>query len=275
MPWIPFVTNHFALWADASVWIEKALPLIILVFAIAGTIHHYREKRTIEPWLVAAASAAVAAAILQIAGDFGFLIDYERGNYAARLWVVGAILLLPAAIPQFGVFLDRAKRAAPSSAIAMVFAIGLLGAGSAYAALPRHDALTPSRGWSVGSTDIDAVKLIDEDSANKPYTVLANQSVSAAAVRTFGFKRYNDDVFFYPIPTGGALYDLFLTASYGDPSRATMAKAAALGGSKLVYFVVNDYWWKSDELIQTARLSADRVFDIGDGKVTVFKYEIK
>ncbi len=274
-PWIPFVANHFALWPDASAWIEKLIPLLILFFAIGGTIQRYREQHTIEPWLIAAASAAAAASLLQIAGDFGFLIDYERGNYAARLWIVSAILLLPAAIPWWSRFLDRAKRAAPASSIAILFAIGILGAGSAYAALPRQDAVSSNRGWSVGITDINAVKLIDEDSADTPYTVLANQSVSAAAVKTFGFKRYHNDIFFYPIPTGGALYDLFLTASYGNPSRDTMTKAAALGGSELVYFVVNDYWWKSDELIETAKASADRVFDIGNGKVTVFKYEIK
>jgi hypothetical protein len=286
--WIPWINNHFSLWADSAVWIERILPLLVLIFAITGTIRSWRETRktSSDPdapcpmphaplFLLASASAASAAIILQLAGDFGFLIDYERGNYAARLWSVAFVLLLPAAIPELARWVDRLKNARPSSAIAAFAAIGIIGAGSAYAALPRHDAVTPSRGWSVSQADIDAVKLIDEDSAGQPYTVLANQSVSAAAVRTFGFKRYNGDTFFYPIPTGGTLYDVFLTASYGDPSRATMAKAANLGGSTLVYFAVNDYWWKADELLQSASSSTDRTFVIDDGKVTVFKYEMK
>ncbi len=285
--WIPWVNNHFSLWADSAVWIERMIPLLVLVFAIAGTIRTWREARkaSSDPdapcpmphaplFLLASASAAAAAIILQLAGDFGFLIDYERGNYAERLWSVALVLLLPAAIPELARWVDRLKNARPSSVIAAFAAIGVIGAGTAYAALPRYDAVTPSRGWSVSRADVDAVKLIDEDSAGQPYTVLANQSVSAAAVREFGFKRYNGDVFFYPIPTGGALYNVYLTASYGDPSRDTMSKAAALGGSNLVYFAVNDYWWKSDELIQMASSSTDRTFVIDDGKVTVFKYEL-
>jgi len=273
---MPWVANHYALWADASVWIERLLPLIALAFAVTGVIaaRRHREGSRATVFLIASVSAAAAAAVLQLAGDFGFLIDYERGNYAARLWSVAFVLLLPAAIPAFESWADHLAGARTSSIIAAFAACGIIGAGSAYAALPRHDAVTPSRGWSVSQSDIDAVKFIDENSAGKPYTVLANQSVSAAAVRTFGFKRYNGDVFFYPIPTGGALYNVFLTASYGDPSRDTMKKAAELGGTDLVYFAVNNYWWKADELIEQASSSTDRMFIVNDGKVTVFKYEL-
>ena len=96
--------------------------------------------------------------------------------------------------------------------LAFVVAIGT---ALSYNALPRHDALVTGRGWSTGAADQEAVKLIEYDADGKPYTVLANQSVSAAAVDLLGFKRYsttNDgDVFFYPIPTGGPLYETFLT----------------------------------------------------------------
>jgi hypothetical protein len=98
--------------------------------------------------------------------------------------------------------------------------------------------------------------------------------VSAAAVSVFGFKRYHNDVFYYPIPTGGPLYNTFLWASYEDPSRETMREAARLGGSDLVYFVVNDYWWDATALMDAAASSTDRAFDIQQGKVKVFKYDL-
>ncbi len=287
--WIPWVGNRYALWPEASVWIEKLLPWLFVAIATSATIRSFTatHPRSLSapsdprpapllPWLIASFVTALSAGILSVGGDFGFLIDYERGNYADRLWLVAILLLIPVVLPELARLLDRARNAPRLSAIITLIAIGTIGAGTGYAALPRHDAVTPSRGWSVGSADIEAVKLIEEDANGEDYTVLANQSVSAAAVKTLGFKRYaRNDVFFYPIPTGGDLYQLFLTASYNDPSRETMREAGDLGGSDLVYFVVNDYWWKSAELIEKAGASADRIFPIREGKVTVFKYELR
>jgi hypothetical protein len=272
--WIPWVGNRYAIWPEASVWIEKLLPWITIVFAILAVVRSKKEKTSNAPWIIAAASTAFAAIILSTAGDFDFLIDYERGNYADRLWMVAWLMLLPLAIPELGKRLEKAKNASGASLIGLFAAIGILAAGMTYAALPRHDAATASRGWSVGRADIEAVRLIDEDSEGRDYTVLANQSVSAAAVRTYGFKRYNKDVFFYPIPTGGKLYDIFLHASYEDPSVETMVFAGQLGGSDLVYLVVNDYWWDADELIQKARVTANRAFEIQEGKAYVFRYDL-
>jgi hypothetical protein len=275
---IPWVPNRYALWPQTAEWIVKLLPWVTVVFAGLGAwrVRGGSETRPYAgPWLFSASSTFIAALVLRIAGDFGFLIDYERGNYADRLFMVAWLLLLPVAIPELGRRLANAVHAPLVNRIAVLVAIGFLGAGASYAALPRHDAVTPSRGWSVGSADIEAVKLIDQDSAGTPYTVLANQSVSAAAIKTFGFKRYNNDVFFYPIPTGGPLYELFLRASYEDPSRDTMKDAARLGGSSLVYFVVNDYWWDAGRLSERAASSTDREFLIQDGKVKIFKYTLE
>jgi len=271
---IPWVGNRYAIWPEASVWIEKLLPWITIIFAVLASWRAKHEGTKQSPWIIAALSTAVAAIILTTAGDFNFLIDYERGNYADRLWMVAWLMLLPLAIPELGKRFEKAKNASGASLIGLFAGIGILGAGMAYAALPRHDAATASRGWSVGRADVEAVRLIDEDSEKQNYTVLANQSVSAAAVRTYGFKRYNDDVFFYPIPTGGELYDVFLRASYEDPSIDTMAEAGRLGGSDLVYLVVNDYWWDAEALVEKARASANRTFEIQDGKVYVFRYDV-
>jgi hypothetical protein len=274
LPWVP---NRYALWAQAAEWIVRLLPWITLIFAGLSLLPHdgADEHRPTRLFLLASASTFLAAIVLHAAGDFGFLIDYERGNYADRLFFLAQLLLIPLALPEFMRRLDRVRQAAWVPKIGVLVAIGFLGAGSAYAALPRNDAVTTNRGWSMGQADIDAVKLIDEDAGSKPYTVLANQSVSAAAVKTFGFKRYNGDVFFYPIPTGGPLYEIFLRASYEDPSRDTMREAARLGGSDQVYFVVNDYWWDAANLAESAASSSDRMFTIQNGKVKVFKYEIK
>jgi hypothetical protein len=276
--WVPWVPNRYAIWPESAAWIMKLLPMLTTGLAISAAVRDRfaarDDRRPNALWLTAAASAFLASVVLRLAGDFDFLIDYERGNYAERLAQVAWLLLIPLAVPELGSWLEKAKRASMPSAIAILASIGLFGAGAAYAALPRHDAATASRGWSVGKADIEAVRLIDEDASGRPYTVLANQSVSAAAVREFGFKRYHDDVFFYPIPTGGELYDVFLTASYEDPGFDAMRAAGALGGSDLVYFVVNEYWWKADELAERAKRTANREFVIQDEKVRVYRYDL-
>lgn len=276
--WVPWVGNRYALWAETSVWAEKLLPWITILFAGLGTWRATKSSRNTAvsnpPWFLAAGAAVLAAVVLKGAGDFSFLIDYEKGNYADRLFLVAWFLLLPAAVPELGRWLCKARMARLASRWAVLASVGILAAGMSYASLPRHDAVTPSRGWSVGYADIEAVRLIHEDSEGRPYTVLANQSVSAAAVRTFGFLRYHDDVFMYPIPTGGELYKLFLRASYEGPEREVMSLAGALGGSRLVYFVVNDYWWKANELSEAAEASANRSFLIRDGAIRVFRYDL-
>ncbi|MEN9557991.1 MAG: hypothetical protein RL141_360 [Candidatus Parcubacteria bacterium] len=286
---VPWTANRYALWAQASVWIEQVVPWMMVALAATAIGRRVAEafqegmlaKEPSTPhrngdllFILAASVTFIAALVMQRAGDFHFLIDYERGNYTERLFDVALLLLLPVVVPTFAWLLARAKHAAVPSVAGITLAVALLGAGATYAALPRHDAVTPSRGWSVSASDVNAVRLIDRDAAGEPYTVLANQSVSAAAVREFGFARYHNDIFFYPIPTGGALYDLFLRASYEDPSRATMADAARLGGSHLVYLVINDYWWKANEISERAEAEADRAFVVDDGAIKIFKYTL-
>jgi hypothetical protein len=279
--WIPWVSNRYTLWPAASVWIEKLLPLFTIALALLAVFNNSdseSEKRKAKSeqlqLLLAATSVALAGIVLQLAGDFNFLIDYERGNYADRLFMVAWLLLLPLAIPELGRIFTRVKRGSLAGVLAVIVMTGITGAAATYAALPRNDAVTTNRGWSVGQADVDAVKLINDDSNGRNYTVLANQSVSAAAVRTFGFKRYNNDVFFYPIPTGGPLYRLYLNASYTDPTRDVMREAGRLGDSDLVYFVLNNYWWRAPEMMDRAEMTADRSFVIQEGKVKIFKYDL-
>jgi hypothetical protein len=130
-----------------------------------------------------------------------------------------------------------------------------------------------SHGWSASASDLEAVRWIDRDAENKPYTVLANQSVSAVAVRELGFKRYaENNVFFYPIPTGGSLYQVFLKMVGTDTSTDTVREAGKLGESKLVYVVLNDYWWDAQKVGDRLAALAQQKMDFDDGKGRVYKF---
>lgn len=278
----PWIGNRHVLWPAWSSLVLVALPILGMIGAI-GTI--VLEQRRPTPYALLLGSGVLlllSSAVLKSAGDFAFLIDYERGNYAERLVMLATFLLILAALPSASWLLDRARSRPPFFSFALILACLTIAAAQSYDALPRHDALVTGRGWSVGARDIEAAREIDRDAGTRSYTVLANQSVSAAAVSQFGFKRYNGDVFYYPIPTGGPLYQTYLDLTYKEPSRDTVADAGKLGGTDLVYVVVNDYWWKADQLAESLSRIANQNWDFGEWNsqnpgrgVKVYKFDLK
>ncbi len=261
---VPDFGNAFAAW---PAWSRLAAQGSIAALALAAGSSLRKsgsDRREAAVALLAAGALTLAAAVLKTAGDFLFLIDYERGNYADRLVTLAALVLFPAALPALAGIARRLRQEGPALAALAIAAAGTLGAGQTYASLPRHDALTLGRGWSVGRADIDAVRLIDADAGGRAYAVLANQSTSAAAVREFGFKRYVDDVFYYPIPTGGPLYEQFLQLVYREPSMEPIQEAARLTASERVYAVIDDYWNNAEALDESLSALADGTWTVGD-----------
>jgi hypothetical protein len=262
---LPWLSNHFVVWSAWSTLATQALPFLFTILAIASiVISKGRERARVVLLLISGFLLLCTSTLMSVAGDFTFLITYERGNYAERLATIALLALLPASIPFFSWLMERLRKAPLPLITLWLVGISALGAGLIYSALPRHDALVVGRGWSVGRADIDAVRSIERDADGAPYTVLANQSVAAAAVSQYGFKRYHNDIFFYPIPTGGELYELFLLMAYNDPSRDTAKDAARLGGSDLVYVVINDYWWKAEEIAEKLGAISDRTWEVGN-----------
>lgn len=158
--------------------------------------------------------------------------------------------------------------------ITWIFFISLFISAALYNSYPRIDKYYNSRGYSTGKFDIQAVIEIDDD-AKEEYIVLANQQVSAAALKTFGFNHYlntdKEKMYFYPIPTGGSLYQFYLEAVYNTPSKKTITSAMDIADVNLAYLVINKYWTRSAELINEAKLSANNFWDINN-EVFIFKY---
>ncbi len=267
--------NRVALWEDWS----SLIAFLILPAALALSVLACVKDKERRPFWIALFSAAclliVSGFVLKAAGDFPFLIDYERGNYADRLFIIaGLIAAFPASIG-FAYLLSRISRLHILVTCSVLCVTWAWSGAQAYNALPRHDAAVVSHGWSVGSADIEAVRWIDQNAANDVYTVLADQSVSAAAVQEYGFKRYEGDVFFYPIPTGGPLYQDFLDAVVSNPSVDAIKDAARLGHSKIVYIVLNDYWWDFENVSGKLSSMAADERDFGNGSVRVFRFNVE
>jgi hypothetical protein len=146
---------------------------------------------------------------------------------------------------------------------------------SLYLSYPRFDKYHNSRGYSTGINDLKAVEYIEKNSKND-YIVLANQQVSAAALKNFGFSRYlknknNEEIYFYPIPTGGELYRYYLEMVYEKPTKENMLKAMEFSKVSEAYFVLNKYWWAFPKILEEAKIEADQFTDINE-EVYIFKY---
>lgn len=250
---------------------------LTLLAGIAGVIiWRLQSKR----WLLYPATALlliINALILTVVGDFSFLIDYEQTNYTDRVVTLALYMLLPLAILGLSLGVERLWQLKKTPVfVTIVLLLAAASAASVYTAYPRHDAYTISRGFTVSQFDHEAVASIHADAGDTPFVVLANQSVSAAAIQDYGFKTYygeRGDIFYYPVPTGGPMYQVFLEMIEENPTSDLAKQAMDLADVDRAYFVVNDYWWSSEVAIERAKAQTDDWFVIGDGAVWVFTFE--
>lgn len=208
--------------------------------------------------------------------DFSFLIDYERANYANRLIPMITFFLSPLLLLGFGHISINIRTKPIALKLASLFLLSTFATASCYLAFPRRDAYTTSHAFNTSQADMDAVYLIDEWAHGVPYIALANQSVSAVAMKQLGF-RYYGDLFFYPIPTGGTMYQKFLDMN-ATPSRETIHQALALIPKEeyvhAVFYVVDTYWWQADQIIEQSKAIADDWKSV-NGSVYIFRFDEK
>lgn len=232
----------------------------------------HRQKCKIFSLYFLMFASSIASYFLTKFNSFSFLIDYERENYLERILIVSVIFLTPFIILTFYSFALKILKQSNFIKYSLLIFTSVIISASLYYSYPRFDNYFNSHGYSVSATDIEAVRFINE-STNDDYIVLANQQVSVAALREFGFKKYyKDDIFYYPIPTGAPLYSYYLDMVYDKPSRETMHKAMELAGVNKGYFVLNKYWWAFPKILDEAKLEADNYKNFNNGEVWVFEY---
>ena len=258
---------------------------LIAVFILAGLFIAYRNRQNCKIYslnLIISASLAVAY-VLTNKLPFNFLISYERNDYSERILSLIIIFLLPFIIISLYGLTEKILEQKRNIKIPFLIFIAILITTSSYLSYPRFDRYYNSHGYSTGENDITAVHWIAND-ADSDYIVLANQQVSTAALREFGFSHYHKvqnkidnrqstiDIFYYPIPTGGALYQYYLDMVYKKPAQETMDAAMDFTGVRQSYFVLNKYWWAFPKILAEAKLEADSWTKIGGGDIYVFKY---
>ena len=273
---LPNFINHFRPLYDLAYTYGQNIPFILLIIGFAGYFLLRKHLPAVLVYVTAFFCLIVNYILIKLFADFPSLIKYEQGIYPGRILEISFYFLIPLflfALYKFFEKLMESKSRGLKIFFILIFAAFLT--FSLYYSYPKDDGedYQIDRGYSVSLFDLNAVHAIDADAAGTDYIVLANQSVSAAAVREFGFNKYFGPYFYYPIPTGDPLYQYYLKMVYQTPSRVTVTEAADLTGVKLVYFVLNKYWTDSDKILEAARPTADETLEIGNGKIWIFKYQ--
>ncbi|MCK5212117.1 hypothetical protein KAJ89_05430 [Candidatus Parcubacteria bacterium] len=265
------------------------LRFILLALAIAGIIIAWRHRQTCAMFSIylLASLSLFTSYLITSKLNFSYLIFYEQSNFANRILILSFLFLLPFIALSLAAFINKLREQNRFMQISFGLFICFLILISTYLSYPRFDNYHNSHSYTVSQSDINAVNWIEANKENEDYIVLANQQVSAAALHEFGFKKYysiselssevselssEPAIFYYPIPTGGLLYQYYLNMVYEKPSRETMLKAMELTGVNEAYFVLNKYWWASDKILAEAKLEADSYEIIDKGEIYVFRY---
>lgn len=255
--------------------VEKNIFFIIIGLALAGIIITLKNKDKFKNHfltLFLSGAFLLSYIITKLFISFNFLISYEQNNYPQRILIITLIFLFPFML----ISLRDLTRKLIHQNIRIKIVLGLFLlltiTVSLYISYPRLDNYHNSHGYSVSQNDINAVNLIDKKTQND-YIVLTNQQTSAAALREFGFDHYyKENIYFYPIPTSGKLYQYYLDMVYKYPSRKTVEEAMNFAGVNEAYFVLSKYWWAFDKIKEEAKIEADSWEVIGNEDIYIFKY---
>ncbi len=250
---------------------------IFLIFSLfyLSSLKNEKFKKLINISLISISSLLISL-ILSSSLIFKDVINYEQRDYAIRISKIILIHFLPLFLIFFNLLLDKIQKNKLSVKVSGIILLLALVNISLYLSYPRVDKYFNSRGFSTSYFDIQTVLKINNDAEGEKYFVLANQQVSAAALKEFGFENNldtenNESVYFYPIPTGSRMYQFYLSMVYDNPNKENMKKALEYANTNVSYLVINNYWYRSQELINTAKIEADSYFDINN-EVFIFKY---
>jgi len=75
-----------------------------------------------------------------------------------------------------------------------------------------------------------------------------------------------------PMGESKTFYDGYLEMIYQGSKKETMQKAMVEAKVNESYFVLNKYWRNFEKIRQQATESADKIYEVDDGNIIIFKY---
>jgi hypothetical protein len=290
--WAPLTAYRVGDFSHADA-LSIAAPWFVVLWIVLAIIGYAdaqrRNNRTnsllLPPMLIPLLASFLVATTITIPSQ----LPQEQLDFARRLLQLSALGALPfAAAGLEAVF----RRSRPHRTwLVVVVLVGVLSTATLTLAYPRDDIQSRSGLWSVSENDISAVRSIVDDAGAKPFVVLANQMLGAAAVQEFGFAPNHlladgNEVMSFPLPAGGPIAQQFWTyvnqpltpcdqEHHGTPlcfSRAPIDDAMRLVGASRTYVVLHDYWRSYPELVKLTQSLTEH--EIGSfTHLRVFRFE--
>lgn len=262
---------------------QIAITVVVIFLAIFGFIK--KKQKTIFEYLLAIFSLSLVGSSFVITSLFSFrnTVILEQGNYSIRLLTSAIIFLLPFSI--YGLyFLGKIIFAFLSKYIKTKFLIiffilssSFFLTASLYLQYPQNNPKVVQPGFNATIYDYEAVRYIHNQNENYNYLVLANIITGVSALTEYPFAKYfsteQGEIFYYSMPHSSPTYKIYQDMLYRGQKRESAIEAMDLVGVDKIYFVVNWYWSKFDNIVEGAKKTADDYHVIGDNKIYIFEYE--
>ncbi len=272
LSWPTIFSRQFNFFLDLAYLYQYSIHWLLLFFVIV-TLYTVIKKHLLPyflPCLLTFLILAINAVFLNFT-KVSMIIDYEQAEFSQRVLQLALYFLLPIAIYGLYQILEKLKTKTFIYQSAFIIGLTLALTLTLYLSYPRFDDYDNSKFINVSLSDFQTVNFIEQNSQGQNYIVLANQMASAAAIKTFGFSRYYNGQYFYPIPTGGELYRYFETMIYETPDKKNLEQAMDKVGVKVAYFILPSYWSRYALITEEAKKHADVIYNLDD-KVMIFKY---
>lgn len=275
-----YFINQYDFFHDLAYFYKINFYFFIFILTLLSLYLFKNKFKFLASYLLAFVVTFINFLFLRIFIFFAFVISYEQNDYSQRVLDISFYFLAPILICFSYLIVKKIENKNSLSKFIFLLLLSGLLTGSLYLSYPRDDEYQASHAYSISGSDVKAVRYINKV-AGSPYIVLANQQVSATAVREFGFKKFYPikvdqnktyKQFYYPIPTSSPLYTYYLEMVYDNPSKEIMTEAMETLGVKEAYFVINDYWWRFDKIIAEAKKNANSWQAIDREKIYVFRY---
>ncbi len=245
-----------------------AVSLLGLVFVI-----YYRQLKNYFLYLVMFFILVINYLIVISYIKFPFLATFSE-----RIFNLSFYFLLPFFIIGIILFLKTLLNYKHIFKPALLIFLAMFLTISFYLSYPRVDKYENFHGYSISDSHLKIVHYIEKNFSHSNYIVLADQSLGAAAIKEYGFKKYYNNEFYYSLPSNikNNIYSDFLEMTKEESDKKAAAqRAAQKTGVNMVFVVLNDYWGFTDKLIAEHKKLASNWVEVNKGQAFIFQYLIK
>lgn len=264
-------SQQFNFFLDTAYLYKNSIYYFFIIITLLTLIYLFKQKKA-KIFFASSLTFIILiinAYLLKLI-KVSYIIDYEQEYFSDRVWQLAFYFLLPLVICGLYFIIRKIIQRNFIYKLFLILLITTLLSSALYISYPRYDDYDNSNFINLSQLDLEAVKYIENNAAEKNYIVLANQMTAVAALKTFGFTKYYNDYYFYPIPTGGQLYQYFLQM-IDNASKQIMIEAMELTGVEQAYFVLPDYWSQFKVIAEKANKEAEIVTNINK-KIYIYKY---